>query len=132
MDTAATGKSKMGKWIAIAFVVLVVLPVGGFAAWTWGTLHWSFSSGERVGYVQKLSNKGWLCKTWEGELAMTTMPGVTPEIFHFSVRDEAVAKSLQGTEGRRVALVYDQHRGVPTACFGETEYFVSGVRAVQP
>jgi hypothetical protein len=132
MDAAAAGKNKMGKWIAIAFFVLVVLPVGGFAAWTWGTLHWSFSSGERVGYVQKLSKKGWLCKTWEGELAMTTMPGVVPEIFHFSVRDEAVAKSLQGTEGRRVALAYDQHRGVPTACFGETEYFVSGVRAVQP
>jgi len=34
------------------------------------TLQVVYSDGERVGYIQKISRKGWVCKTWEGELAM--------------------------------------------------------------
>jgi hypothetical protein len=128
-----TEKGKRGgkaKWIAIAFFILVVVPVGGFAAWTWLTLHMSYSSGERVGYVQKISKKGWVCKTWEGELAMVSMPGTAPQIFAFTVRDDGVAKSLEDAAGRRVSITYEQHKGVPSSCFGETEYFISGVRVV--
>jgi hypothetical protein len=80
--------------------------------------------------VQKISSKGWVCKTWEGELAMVTQPGVPPQIFTFSVRDERVASELMNLAGRRVSLTYDQHKGVPTSCFGETEYFVSASRVV--
>jgi len=83
-----------------------------------------------VGFAQKLSEKGWLCRTWEGELAMATVPGVAPELFQYSVRDDSVARAIQELDGRRVALTYEQHRGVPTSCFGETEYFVTGVRPV--
>ena len=50
-----------------------------FAAYCYIVLHWSYSTGERAGWVQKLSHKGWLCKTWEGEMAMVSMPGTTPE-----------------------------------------------------
>jgi hypothetical protein len=94
-------------------------------------LHWSYSTGERAGYVQKFSKKGWICKTWEGELAMATVPGVMPEKFYFSVRDDSVAAKINRTLGKRVSLAYDQHKGVPTSCFGETEYFVTGVRVVE-
>lgn len=133
VDTGTELRSRGSRrWIGIALLLLIVLPLAGFAAWTWGTLHWSYSTGERVGYIQKLSKKGWACKTWEGELAMTTLPGTAPQIFAFSVRDEGVAKSLQEVAGRRVALTYNQHRGVPSACFGETEYFISGVKVLQP
>ncbi len=118
------------RWILIALVVVVVLPVLGFAAWTWTTLHVSYSNGERVGYIQKISKKGWTCKSWEGELAMVSMPGSAPQIFNFSVRDEAVARSVTDAAGKRVALVYEQHRGVPTSCFGETEYYITGIRIV--
>jgi len=119
------------RWKLIA-LLLVVLPLLGFAAWTWLTLHISYSSGERVGYVQKISKKGWACKTWEGELAMVTMPGTAAQIFAFSVRDDAVARSLTDAAGKRVALSYEQHRGVPSDCFGETQYFITGVRTLGP
>ena len=56
----------------------VVLPLVALAAllalYFWAALSWSYSSGERAGWVQKLSNKGWLCKTWEGELALVSLP----------------------------------------------------------
>jgi hypothetical protein len=117
----------LGKLIAIGAVVLVV---GGFALYTFFTLSFSYSSGERVGYVQKLSKKGWMCRTWEGELAMSPMPGVPPQIFAFTVPDEAVAQKVRTAEGKRVALVYEQKRGVPSSCFGETEYFVTDARII--
>lgn len=113
-------------------MVIVVLPVLGLSAWTWITLHVTYASGERVGYVQKISKKGWACKTWEGELAMVSMPGTLPQIFSFTIRDEAVARKVMDAAGQRVALVYEQHKGVPSQCFGETEYFITGVRALGP
>jgi hypothetical protein len=98
--------------------------------WIWATLNWSYSEGDRAGYLQKLSRKGWLCKTWEGEIAMVTMPGAIPEKFNFTVRDDAVAAQVNAMAGRRVVLFYQQHKFIPTSCFGETEYFVTSVREV--
>ena len=112
------------------FGVIVALPVIGFVAYTWLVLHWSYSSGERAGYVQKLSRKGWLCKTWEGEMALVSMPGTVAEKFPFTVKDDAIARKINDSIGARVALTYDQHIGIPTTCFGETGYFVSSVKMV--
>jgi hypothetical protein len=109
------------------FLFLALLAAAG---WLWLTLNWSYSEGERAGYVQKLSHKGWLCKTWEGEIAMVTMPGAIPDRFAFSVRDEAIASQINALAGQRVVLIYEQHKFVPSNCFGETEYFITGVRAV--
>ncbi|WP_374340462.1 hypothetical protein [Methyloversatilis sp.] len=111
------------------FSILALL-VALFGGYTWLVLNWSYSSGERAGYVQKFSHKGWVCKTWEGELAMVTMPGTLTEKFEFSVRDDQVARKLNESMGQRVSLHYEQHIGVPTSCFGETQYFVSDVRVV--
>lgn len=109
-------------------LALIIALLGGY---TWIVLSWSYSTGERAGYVQKFSNKGWFCKTWEGELAMVTMPGTLTEKFEFSVRDAEVAKQLNESMGQRVSLHYEQHIGVPTNCFGETQYYVSSVRVVE-
>ena len=109
-------------------LALVVVGGGAFIAFT---LTYTYSDGERAGYVQKLSRKGWLCKTWEGEMAMVTMPGTLTEKFTLSVRDDAVAAKINATVGKRVALDYDQHKWIPTSCFGDTEYFVTGVRATE-
>ena len=105
--------------------VILILAVCGF---TWLTLHWSYSTGERAGYVQKLSKKGWLCKTWEGEMAMVTIPGTLAEKFYFTVPTDSVAARLNTSLGKRVALHYEQHKWIPTSCFGDTEYFVTAVR----
>lgn len=126
-SSPATHRSSI-RWVLWVILLLVVVPALGFSAWVWSTLHITYSTGERTGYVQKISKKGWVCKTWEGELAMVNMPGTTPQIFTFSVRDEAVARQLMDAAGQRVALMYDQHRGVPTKCFGETEYYITGIK----
>jgi hypothetical protein len=117
-------------WKVFVPLGLIGVPVLGFALWTWITLNYTYSRGERAGYVQKVSEKGWLCKTWEGELAMANLPGAMPEIFHFSVRDDSIAHAIDRAAGQRVSLAYEQHRGVPTSCFGETEYYVTGVRVI--
>ncbi|HET9695955.1 MAG TPA: hypothetical protein VFP40_03745, partial [Terriglobales bacterium] len=109
---------------------LVVLPVVLLATWTAVALHWSYSEGNRAGFVQKFSKKGWLCKTWEGELAMVNLPGAMPEIFKFSVRNDSIARLLEKNLGKRVSLSYEQHKGVPTSCFAETEYYITNVRIV--
>ncbi len=95
--------------------------------YTWFTLSWSYSEGERAGYLQKFSKKGWLCKTWEGEILLSSMPGAIPERFEFSVRDDLIAKELMAATGKRVVLTYAQHKGVPSSCFGETEHFIEKV-----
>ena len=111
---------------------MVFLSLALVAAYVQVALRWSYSDGERAGYVQKFSRKGWICKTWEGELAMASIPGSMPELFAFTVRDDTVAASINQTMGQRVSLSYEQHRGLPTSCFGETDYFVTGVRPVTP
>jgi hypothetical protein len=114
-------------------LALVLLPILIFALWTWVTLGYVYSEGNRAGYIQKLSKKGWLCKTWEGELAQVNLPGsVTPQIFHFTVRTDSIAHLLQQDLGKQVSLTYEEHRGIPTSCFGETPYFVTNVRIVRP
>jgi hypothetical protein len=113
------------------FIGIVILLLGGFILYTWATLSWSFSKGERTGYVQKLSKSGWICKTWEGEMAMVTMPGAIPDKFLFSIRDDNVAERINKSAGKKVSIVYEQHKGVPTSCFGETQYYVTDVREVQ-
>ena len=107
------------------FIGIVVALV---ALWTLFTLTWAYSSGERAGYVQKFSKKGWICKTWEGEMAMETMPGTVAEKFFFTVRDDAVADDINRTVGSRVVLSYDEHKWVPFSCFGDTGHFVTGVK----
>ena len=110
---------------------VIATPILLFTLYTWSALNWSYSQGERPGYVQKFSKKGWVCKTWEGELAMVTIPGTMSEKFNFTVRDDVVAQQILGSLGKRVALTYHQHKGVPTSCFGETEYFVVAVKVVE-
>lgn len=119
--------STIVKTLFISLMIVFALGI----LYTWITLSWSYSKGERAGYIQKLSEKGWLCKTWEGEIALLSMPGTISEKFYFSVPDEAIAEKLNQSVGKKVALVYEQHIGVPSACFGETEYFVVDVRTLE-
>ncbi len=111
--------------------IVVIFAIIGFGLWFWGALKYIYSSGERAGYVQKFSKRGWMFKTWEGELAMVNLPGAMPEKFDFSVVDETVAERLSGTMGQRVVLKYEQHRYIPLPIFAETEYFVTDILPVQ-
>lgn len=116
----------------ITVAIITIAGAGAlFAGYIWVALNWSYSRGERAGYMQKFSQKGWLCKTWEGELQMIPVPGSIPEKFLFSVRVDSLAQTLNSSMGKRVALTYEQHKGLPTACFGETEYFVTDVKVLE-
>lgn len=119
------------NWGKLTLLTLVGGPILVLSLWTAIALAWSYSTGDRVGYVQKFSRKGWLCKTWEGELAMVSMPGTAAQIFPFTVRDDAVAAKVNAAAGKKVAITYEQHVGMPTSCFGETQHFVTGVRTLE-
>lgn len=106
---------------------VLLAPIALFVLYTWAVLTWDFSDGERAGILQKFSEKGWICKTYEGELAMTSVPGVMPVLWAFSVRDDDVAQQLRNAIGKHIAVHYTEHRGIPTTCFGETNYFVDSV-----
>lgn len=136
MTTATTGTATPPRprrrflWLKIGLPIIIV-PIAAFALWVWGTLGFTYSSGQRTGYVQKLSHKGWMCKTWEGELAMTPVPGAQPQIFDFTIRSDSLAQALEMAAGKQVSLTYAQHKGVPTHCFGDTEYYVESFRVTQ-
>ena len=110
--------------LVIGVPILVLLYI-------WVMLSYSYSKGERVGYIQKFSNKGWVCKTWEGELAMANLPGAMPQIFEFTVRDPQTAARINESLGKRVRIHYEQHLGLPTTCFGDTSYFVNDVHMIE-
>ena len=118
------------RWGLRIGTAVILVPLLLLSLWTAITLNFSYSAGKRGGYLQKFSRKGWLCKTWEGEIAMANIPGTMPEIFSFTVRDDSVAQEMNKMIGQRVALDYKQHRGVPGTCFGETQYYVNHAEAV--
>lgn len=124
----------MTKPLRIKLILFCLVLAAGlaFALYAWIALSVSYSEGERAGYLQKFSKRGWICKTWEGELLLTSMPGAIPEKFEFSVRDPLIAEQLTALTGKRVLISYAQHKGVPTDCFGETEYYVERVQSQQP
>jgi hypothetical protein len=113
----------------VLIVLVLVLLVGGL--WTWFSLSWAYSDGERAGILQKFSRKGWLCKTYEGELAQYVVGGVAPQIWNFSTRDEKLAQQLSSAVGNQIRVHYTEHRGVPTDCFAETPYFAEGFTRVK-
>jgi len=121
---------KRRHWGKLLVAAIVLIPVVGITLWTAIALGYSYSSGERVGYLNKFSRKGWLCKTYEGEVSMVNLPGQLAGAFEFTVRNDSIAALLNKAQGQRVAVSYTQHKGLPTSCFGETDYFVKGVKVL--
>jgi len=129
-EASSPRRRRKWPWILLA---VVLTPVLILAAWTAITLSYTYSeAGHRAGYLQKLSHKGWICKTWEGELAMVNVPGAAQERFPFTVRSDSLAHVMSKLMGSRVSITYEQHKGVPTSCFGETEYYVIAVEPAAP
>jgi len=123
----AVTKSKLFLWLFTPVALIAVL----LAGYLWVALNWSYSKGERAGYVQKFSQKGWLIKTWEGELTLVAVPGSMPEKFFFTVRSDELAKKINTSVGKRVAVSYEQHKGLPSNWFGDTEYFVKEIKVLE-
>ena len=126
-DSAVRRGWRFGRILLTVLVLAVLLG----ALWTWFSLSWAYSEGERAGVLQKFSKKGWICKTYEGELAQYVVGGVAPQIWYFSTRDDKVAEQLSAAVGDHIRLHYTEHRAVPTACFAETPYFAEGFTRVE-
>jgi hypothetical protein len=126
---AAAPRRRRRRWPWVVTAVLLS-PVVILAIWTFSALGFAYSRGTRAGYVQKFSRKGWICKTWEGELTILPLPGAMPQQWMFTVRSDSIAEVITKTEGSQVSLTYDEHPGLPTSCFGDTRYFVTGVRTL--
>lgn len=126
---AATG-NRVGGFAKVVLIVLALV-LAGVALWTWFSLSWSYSEGDRAGVLQKFSRKGWVCKTYEGELALYVVGGVSPQIWYFSTRDKELAAKLSKAVGEKIQLHYEEHRGVPTTCFAETPYFADSFTIVR-
>jgi hypothetical protein len=122
---------RRGGWFSRILLILLGLVLLFGALWTWFALEWSYSEGERAGILQKFSKKGWICKTYEGELALYVVGGVAPQIWYFSTRDEELAKQLYASVGESIRLHYSEHRGLPTSCFAETPYFAESFTRVE-
>lgn len=121
---------KRRHWGKLTVLTLLGVPITAFALWAFISLSWSYSSGQRAGYVQKISHKGFVCKTWEGTLYTDIAKGFRSDSFSFTVRSDSLAHVIEGLSGKRVTMHYEQHIYVPTSCFGETEYFVTKVQAI--
>ena len=126
MAEHVTGRRRFGKIGLILLAVLILAPI----LWTWFSLSWAYSEGERAGILQKFSKKGWICKTYEGELALYIVGGVAPQIWYFSTRDEDLARELSQAVGQQIRLHYTEHRGVPTNCFAETPHFAQSFQRI--
>ncbi len=129
---AAPPPRKRRHWKLWLLTIFVIVPVTLIVLWTVISVNWTYSQGFRAGYVQKFSKKGLVCKTWEGQLAMVNVPGALQERWDFTVKNDSVAQLLESAMGHQVRVSYDQHVGVPTSCFGETEYYVTGVEVIKP
>ena len=127
--TAPTPARRRGIRFKLLLLSLLLVPVLFLVLYTAVMLNYAYSAGSKAGYLQRFESRGWLCKTNEGELLITSAPGVPTETWAFSVRDDAVAEQLRARVGQRVLLFYEEHRGLPTDCFGATTYFVDSVGA---
>ena len=119
-----------GVFVGLIIAGVVLVPVLLFALWTWISLSWAYSEGDRGGMLQKFSRKGWICKTYEGEVAQYVVRGMAPQIWYFTTRDDALAERLTKAVGQNIRLRYTEHRGVPTSCFGDTQYYARDFEVV--
>jgi hypothetical protein len=126
---SAAPKAKRRRW-PVVVATLIIVPLLLFAIYTFFVVSWSYSDGERAGTLQKFSRKGWMCKTYEGELALYVVGGVAPQIWYFTVRDESIVRQMNDAVGEKVQVHYTEHRGVPTNCFGDTPYWVDQIKVV--
>ena len=117
-------------WGKLTLLILLGVPAAGLVIWTAVAMLYTYSAGERAGFVQKMSTKGWVCKTWEGTLYTDIAKGFRSDSFNFTVRSDSIAHLVDSLSGKRVAVRYEQHVGLPTSCLGDTQYFVTGVRAI--
>lgn len=121
--------------IITAWVAIALLIVGGVVVGFFGGAFPNYSDGERSGTVYKISHKGMIWKSYEGEMNLGGMATdangqATANTFKFSVRDPAVVEKINAASvsGKRVTLHYTQYLIKPVKI--DTEYVVNDVTGI--
>ena len=120
----SSGFSGLMRWIGLILLLVLVF-------FFWWKYFYTYSDGYRTGLVQKLSHKGNLFKTYEGELVLSSIAStnsvtLASEKFYFSVSNDSIAKLLENFEGKQAKLHYEQKNG-KLFWRGESEYMVDAV-----
>lgn len=121
-----TGLKRIGTIIFLVLLLFLAL----FIYWHY---YFTYSDGDRFGLLQKISHKGNLFKTYEGELLLSSVSGnqntpIASEKFYFSVTDAHVAQKLNDLQGHHVTVHYKQ-KNSPAFWRGDSEYIVDSVRS---
>ncbi len=117
----------------VLLIILAVLILATAIAFL--VFNFTYSEGSRAGVVIKFSKRGYVMKTYEGELNMGGMGNIPNTaqmnmIWNFSVKDKTVADKLMELEGRKVSLHYKEIiQNMPWQ--GDTKYFVDGVEVIK-
>ncbi len=107
-------KKKRGYTGFFVKLIIVLLLAGG--VFFWWKFYYTYSDGYRAGILQKLSHKGNVFKTYEGELIMSSITStlnvpVASEKFYFSVANDSLARAMMNFEGKTMRLHYEQKKG---------------------
>lgn len=116
----------MLRKIGIYFVIVVVVMTALFFTIAY---YASYSDGDRTGELIKFSRKGYVFKTWEGEISQ----GIAgAQIFKFSVldNDEEVIETLKKYQGQYIKVTYVE-RYTTFPWWGDTNYYITAVKKEQ-
>ena len=108
-------------------LLVILLIVAGLVYWFFFNV---YSDGERKGTLIKLTKKGNVFKTIEGEMWLSCRQVVNAEEFYFSITDKALTDSLTNLQDECVQVTYIQHRkSLPWR--GDSEYIVTGFKRIR-
>ena len=118
----------MKKFI-VWFSIILIIVLGAFIYWKY---IYDYSEGYRAGLLQKVSYRGNIFKTYEGEMILSSVQSNTnvalaSEKFLFSVKDKNTAIRLEQLQGKYVVVHYHEKNGKLPWC-GDTKYMVDSVR----
>ena len=130
-DVSIKKKNGCGKYVFLTMFFLLIIS-SAFVYWKY---YYTYSDGFRSGMLQKLSHKGNLMKTYEGELVLSSISStnniaLASEKFYFSIEIDSLAKRMMDYEGKKVRVHYKQKKGT-LSWPGDSEYIVDAVTVEQ-
>ncbi|MEI9945526.1 MAG: hypothetical protein WDN26_15075 [Chitinophagaceae bacterium] len=109
-------------------VFIIILLVAAFAVY-WFYFN-KYGNGERKGTLIKITHKGNVFKTDEGEMWLSCRQTMNPEKFYFSVTNDSIANVLKNLQDECVQVTYAQYRAT-LPWRGDNKYIVTGVTPIQ-
>ena len=127
--TQKTIKQRVKRTILSIFLISLLI-----IALTMWICSWSYSEGTRSGNLIKVSTKGVVFKSFEGELnlgGVRMQDGLEGNIWSFTILNDDTAEDVKGFEGKRVKVYYkERYKTMPWQ--GDTNYIVTDIEELMP